>query len=105
MAFLAFLTRPSFFFQLNLAPEVLAKQEYSEKADVYSFGVVVWELVTQNLPFEEQRDQLYLLPSKIVIENLRLKIPVRDPIQNYFNISQIKTLNNNKKKRKIAQLF
>ena len=26
-----------------MAPEVLARQHYSQKADVYSFGVVLWE--------------------------------------------------------------
>ena len=26
-----------------MAPEVLARQAYSEKADVYAFGIVVWE--------------------------------------------------------------
>ena len=34
-----------------MAPEVLSKNKYSEKADVYSFGVVLLELLTGRRPY------------------------------------------------------
>eukprot|EP01105_Mastigella_eilhardi_P009675 TRINITY_DN2280_c0_g1_i2.p1 TRINITY_DN2280_c0_g1~~TRINITY_DN2280_c0_g1_i2.p1 ORF type:complete len:542 (-),score=126.68 TRINITY_DN2280_c0_g1_i2:79-1704(-) len=38
---------------LWMAPEMLMKQEYNEKADCYSFGVVLWEMMSGRVPFEE----------------------------------------------------
>ena len=34
-----------------MAPEVLSKNKYSEKADVYSFGVLLYELFTGYIPY------------------------------------------------------
>jgi len=34
-----------------MAPEVLSKNKYSEKADVYSFGIVLMEIFTNRLPY------------------------------------------------------
>merc|ERR1712137_1289284 len=34
-----------------MAPEVLAKAKYSEKADVYSFGVLLCEIYTTHVPY------------------------------------------------------
>lgn len=34
-----------------MAPEVLSKSKYSEKADVFSFGIVLMEIFTGNLPY------------------------------------------------------
>jgi serine/threonine protein kinase len=36
-----------------LAPEILEKKPYSEKADVYSLGVIFWELLTKEQFFGE----------------------------------------------------
>merc|ERR1712000_630241 len=36
-----------------MAPEVLSKNKYSEKADVYSFGIVLAEIFTGALPYSE----------------------------------------------------
>jgi serine/threonine protein kinase len=36
-----------------LAPEIMKKEEYTEKADVYSFGIIMWELVCRFKPFDE----------------------------------------------------
>mgnify|MGYP003640367891 CR=1 FL=1 len=36
-----------------LAPEIMDKKPYTEKADVYSYGVMLWELVTQKDFFGE----------------------------------------------------
>ena len=35
-----------------MAPELINIQEYDESVDVYSYGVVLWEMVTENIPFE-----------------------------------------------------
>ena len=35
-----------------MAPEVMDSRDYDEKADVYSYAVVLWELLTQNIPFQ-----------------------------------------------------
>lgn len=35
------------------APEVLAGNDYSQKADVYSFAYVLWELITREIPFKD----------------------------------------------------
>ena len=36
-----------------MAPEVLAKDKYSEKADIFSFGVVVYEIFSGNFPYSD----------------------------------------------------
>ncbi|KAE8800455.1 Serine/threonine-protein kinase CTR1 [Hordeum vulgare] len=35
-----------------MAPEVLRSEPSNEKSDVFSYGVVLWELVTQNIPWD-----------------------------------------------------
>eukprot|EP01114_Cavostelium_apophysatum_P007081 TRINITY_DN1877_c0_g1_i2.p1 TRINITY_DN1877_c0_g1~~TRINITY_DN1877_c0_g1_i2.p1 ORF type:complete len:612 (+),score=109.87 TRINITY_DN1877_c0_g1_i2:74-1909(+) len=37
-----------------MAPEVLSKKRYSTSADIYSFAIVLYELYTQDVPFEEE---------------------------------------------------
>jgi len=36
-----------------MSPEVLANQQYTEKADVFSYAIVLWELLTRQCPFAE----------------------------------------------------
>ena len=36
-----------------MAPEVLKRSRYSEKADIYSFAIVLWELFTGKRPYTE----------------------------------------------------
>lgn len=36
-----------------MAPEVLAKNKYSEKADVYAFGILLYEIFSGNRPYED----------------------------------------------------
>ena len=38
-----------------MAPEVLARQHYSEKADVYSFGIVLFECCSRQVHPSSQR--------------------------------------------------
>eukprot|EP01087_Luapelamoeba_hula_P012250 TRINITY_DN3403_c2_g1_i1.p1 TRINITY_DN3403_c2_g1~~TRINITY_DN3403_c2_g1_i1.p1 ORF type:complete len:506 (+),score=76.69 TRINITY_DN3403_c2_g1_i1:215-1732(+) len=49
---------------LWMAPEVMAGDQFNEKADVYSYGIVLWEILTRDEPFaqfenyEEFRDAI-----------------------------------------------
>ena len=47
-----------------LAPEILFKQPYTQKADVYSYGIVLFEILTQTMPWNE-------LPSKFLTRSSR----------------------------------
>ncbi|CAD8088086.1 unnamed protein product [Paramecium sonneborni] len=35
-----------------MAPEIMRGETYQEKADVYSFGMILWEIITQQIPYE-----------------------------------------------------
>ena len=37
-----------------MAPEVLSKSKYSEKADIYSFGVLLCEIFTGEYPYSHE---------------------------------------------------
>lgn len=39
------------------APEVIAREPYSQSADVYSFAIVMWEVWTSEFPFEDLWNQ------------------------------------------------
>lgn len=60
-----------------LAPEIMKKEQYTEKADVFSFGIILWELVGRSRPFSEykvaQSDFTYQLEDAI-IDGLRPSI-------------------------------
>merc|ERR1711879_722572 len=61
-----------------LAPEIMKKEQYTEKADVFSFGIILWELIGRTKPFDEyeiaQSSFTYQLEDAI-IEGLRPTIP------------------------------
>jgi serine/threonine protein kinase len=42
-----------FFLLLLYSAEVLANQDYNEKADIYSFGIIFWELLSQQCPYDK----------------------------------------------------
>jgi hypothetical protein len=48
---------------LWMAPEILFKQSYTQKADVYSYAIVLFEILTQQVPWSE-------LPSKFMVNRL-----------------------------------
>jgi serine/threonine protein kinase len=35
-----------------MAPEVVLRHPYSEKADVYSFGIMLWQMARDKVPFK-----------------------------------------------------
>jgi len=39
---------------IYMAPEVLSGLAYDTKADIYSFGILLWEMVTQQIPYNNQ---------------------------------------------------
>ena len=44
-----------------MAPEVFdisGAASYDKRADVYSFGIILWELWTQQVPYEEDGDDV-----------------------------------------------
>ena len=70
-----------------LAPEILdpETQLYDESADIFSFGIILFELVSQQVPYEqyeylpEYRGDSKLLISGIINDNLRPTIPTECP--------------------------
>lgn len=38
---------------LWMAPEVILGENYDNKCDVYSFGIIMWEVLTEQMPFDE----------------------------------------------------
>lgn len=56
-----------------LAPEILEKKTYTEKADVYSLGVIFWELLTKQQYFGEVKFMALL--EDLVKEGQRPPIP------------------------------
>ena len=61
-----------------MAPEVLSKVKYSEKADIYSFGIILVEIYTGEKPysgpeFSEIRNQVQLI-QKILSEGVKPNI-------------------------------
>jgi len=57
---------------LWMAPEILNDQEYTEKIDVYSFAICMWEILTNNLPWENLNlNQL----TRAVSSGIRPEIP------------------------------
>ena len=62
---------------MYMAPEVLAKSKYSEKADVFSFGILLVEIYTGQVPYSSKKyarlNQAQLM-FKICNENARPEI-------------------------------
>eukprot|EP00048_Salpingoeca_helianthica_P009386 m.134857 g.134857 ORF g.134857 m.134857 type:complete len:1046 (-) comp14854_c0_seq4:70-3207(-) len=61
---------------LWMAPEVIAGEQYGLSADVFSFGVVMWEIASQELPWND-------ITTKFLLNTLlqRLRDEIRPPIQ------------------------
>ena len=57
-----------------MAPEVMRKEEISEKVDVYSVGVITWELLTREDPFADH-DDYQIFVDAVCQDNERPIIP------------------------------
>jgi len=58
-----------------MAPEILLEKGYDEKADVYSFAIVLWEIFTQEEPYNGEFQSFEELIEGVGLENKRPKIP------------------------------
>merc|ERR1712054_24764 len=66
-----------------MAPEVIARRRYTEKADVYSFGILLGELYTTQTPYSQAqfRDMFSTQIMYMVLnEGLRPAIPEDCPL-------------------------
>ena len=62
-----------------MAPEVIKRGKYSEKADVYSFGIILWELYVQQKPYDGINK---LDVAKKVVQDPNFRPPILDIIPN-----------------------
>ena len=60
------------------APEVLRSQQYNEKSDVYSFGVILWELITNQEPWQDKNAMQARPPSWLSLQTV-LRPPSTPP--------------------------
>jgi class 3 adenylate cyclase/tRNA A-37 threonylcarbamoyl transferase component Bud32 len=59
-----------------IAPEVVMRERYTEKADLYSLGMVMWEVATRKLPFAGEN----LAKTAVdVVEGKRPPVPANAP--------------------------
>merc|ERR1712000_41900 len=61
-----------------LAPEIMKKEQYTEKADVFSFGIIMWELIMRQKPFDEYeiaRSEFTYQLEDAIVGGLRPTIP------------------------------
>jgi hypothetical protein len=60
-----------------MAPEVLCSEDYAEPADVFSFGIILWEMLTQECPYEGMTPIQCALA--VLNQNYRPEIPAWCP--------------------------
>lgn len=58
-----------------MAPEVMTDTKYDIKADVYSFGILMYEIITDSIPYQNEKP--FTLMNKIKYENLRPQFNVQ----------------------------
>jgi len=66
-----------------MAPEILATSEssvrYDERVDVFAFGIIMWQLFTQQQPYETIFAPIAIL-YKVKVDNMRPEIPDNCPL-------------------------
>lgn len=65
-----------------MAPEVIKRTRYNQKADVFSFAMLLWEMVKREIPYHEfDMDQMKI--AMAIVEGVRPDIPstVLDPLK------------------------
>ncbi|CAM9276710.1 unnamed protein product [Chrysoparadoxa australica] len=66
-----------------VAPEIIRKEKYNQKADVYSYGIVLWELQTGEIPYQGMTP--YKVAHAVAREGLRPNIPP-DALDGYVQL-------------------
>lgn len=61
-----------------MAPEVVMRQPYNEKADVYSFGIMLWQMAKDKVPFKGLSKDEFI--KEVVHQQERPKIDKSWPI-------------------------
>jgi serine/threonine protein kinase len=51
-----------------MAPEIYEHAEYSEESDVYAFGIVMNEVLTENIPYQDDSPMKLLEPQQIMFQ-------------------------------------
>ncbi|KAK8835742.1 hypothetical protein M9Y10_040561 [Tritrichomonas musculus] len=67
-----------------IAPEVLIRNEYTKKGDVYAFAITAYEILTGQIPYENQN--LYKIILQVTKDDIRPTFPDSLPIsaQNFI---------------------
>ncbi|KAH0787398.1 TKL family protein kinase [Histomonas meleagridis] len=56
-----------------MAPEMFETDDYTEKVDVYAFGILLWEILTEEIPFENMTS--FQVMTAVCIQKKRPEIP------------------------------
>lgn len=77
-----------------MAPEILRKEKYDSKADVFSYGMLLWEIYSDESPFED--DNVSVVKQKILDgENLPYEKEINDKLRDL--IEKCKNIDPNKR--------
>jgi len=68
-----------------MSPELIQRQNPTEKSDVFSFGIVMWEIASHKMPFNNYTDEIGI--EAAIVRGERLEIP-DDVTNEYSNLMQ-----------------
>ena len=49
-----------------MAPEILERNDYSEKSDVYAFAIIMYEILFEKIPFSSVQNDKHLIYKKVL---------------------------------------